>query len=115
LSNNKKRLISLGIEGGGFELYLLDNGPFLECGSSEGMLNEDGDPINTWDKKFETLEDWWLNFTIGNGDDWIYFSLMFIDESIKEFVTSKVRNYHTLKPNLEYHKSRWLDKILNEE
>jgi hypothetical protein len=109
-----KRLISLGVEGGGFDVYLMDDGTLLEIGSSRGMLDEDEDPVKIWEKKFVSIEDWWLDFTIGNGDDWIYFSLMFIDESIKEFVTSKVRNYHTLKPNLGYHKSRWLDRILNE-
>jgi hypothetical protein len=61
----------------------MDNGPFLERGSSGGMLDED--------------EFYYCKF-----DDWIYFSLIFIDESITDFVLKKINDFHITQTNLDF-------------
>lgn len=106
-----KKLISLGVDGGGFTVYETANNEIVEIGSSGGILDNEEDPIRKWEKKFDTLEDWWLHFTTTHRHFWICFNLSFIDDSIKEFVLQKVKEFDGSQFEDDYHKNNWLNYI----
>ncbi len=106
-----KKLLSLGVDGGGFDVFEMANKTIVESGSSGGILDEDEDPMKNWNKKFETLEDWWRYFTTNHSNHWICFSLSFIDVSVKEFVLQKVTDYDSSHFEADYHKNEWLYRI----
>jgi hypothetical protein len=106
----KTKLIALGVDGGGFTVFEMEDKTIEETGNSGGILDND-DPLKSWNKKFNTLEDWWLYFTTTQGNYWICFSISYVDKSIKEFVLQKVNEYDSTYFGDDYHKNNWIDSL----
>ncbi len=106
LSKEMKKILSLGVEGGGLDVYERANKIIIESGSSGGILDED--PVRKWGEKFDTLESWWLHFTTQHGIYWICFHLYFTDVSVKDFVLQKVKNFDSTYFGNDFHKNDWL-------
>ncbi len=109
-----KKLLSLGLDGGGFDIYLLPNNTVVETGSSGGILDKNEDPIKSWEHQFDTWELWWQNFTKTHGNHWIWFSPLFIDVTVKEFVQQKVNEYDCTELGNDFYKDNW-NNFLNYE
>jgi hypothetical protein len=103
-------LFEFGADGGGATVYKLLNGKIIEKGSSGGILDEEEDPIKTWEKIYDNWETWWLNFTTEHQDFWIYFHPSFIHDDIKQFIRVAVDNYKSNR-DYSYHKENWNQKL----
>ena len=106
MSTSETILFKYGFEGGGATVYRCQNNKVIEKGSSGDILDEEEDPIKTWEKIYDNWETWWLNFTTQNQDFWIYFYPSFIHDDIKQFIQVAVDNY---KSNRDYtnQKENW--------
>jgi len=85
MSTEKTFVASLGVDGGGFDLYVLPDGKIVESGSSGGMMDDDEvDPIRTWDKTFDNLDAWWTYFTDMYQNFWYYFHIADVNPDYRE-------------------------------
>ena len=104
-------LLEYGTEGGGAEVFQLPDNTVVERGSSGGMLDEEESPVTTWEKKFDSFAAWWQDFLRVYDYKWIYFYPVFIHASIQVYVLKALQNTDPKKPELDYHKTKWLEKI----
>jgi hypothetical protein len=89
MSTEKTLIASLGVEGGGFDLYALPDGKIIESGSSGGMMGDDEeDPIRQWEQTYESLDAWWTHFTEMNKNFWYYFHISDVNPDYKEKLSS---------------------------
>ncbi len=85
MSTEKTFVASLGVDGGGFDLYVLPDGKIVESGSSGGMMDDDEeDPIRTWDKTYDSLDAWWTDFTKKHDNFWYYFHIADVNPDYRE-------------------------------
>ena len=87
------KLIEVGAEGGGCEVFRYENGIVIEKGSGGGMLDEDEDPFVSWEHKFQKFEDWFQDFKNKHKDFWIHLYPLFISDEISSFILDEVNNY----------------------
>jgi hypothetical protein len=85
-----KKLLEVGVDGGGAEIFLMSDGSVADIGSAGGMLDEDEDEIRSWKKLFPNFEAYWEDFKKSNGDFWVMFYPLFIDEDVKEIIRTSV-------------------------
>ena len=83
--SEKTLIASLGVDGGGFDLYALPDGKIVESGSSGGMMGDDEeDPIREWEQTYNSLDAWWTDFTEKHKDIWYYFYISAVNPAYKE-------------------------------
>ena len=109
MNKKLKKLITLGVDGGGFDIFETEYKTIVEDGSSGGMLDEDEDPVSSWKREYKTFEDFWNYFTATHKEGfWIFFHPVFIHEDIKPFIQNAVDNYdypdQDAKSQIEYWK-----------
>ena len=90
-------IFEFGVDGGEASVFRMPDNSVVERGSSGGILDEEEYPVTKWEKAFESWEEWWKQFVIQHGKNWIGFYPLFIHEDLKTFIASKVSNYN--KPN----------------
>ncbi|MCE2790114.1 MAG: hypothetical protein LW630_09410 [Saprospiraceae bacterium] len=89
MSEEKILIATIGVEGGGFDLYLLPNGKIEESGSSGGMMgDEEDDPLSEWTKTSDSLEVWWTHFTETNWDFWYYFHVVYLHPDYRQKISA---------------------------
>lgn len=104
-------LLDYGADGGGATVYQLPNGTVIERGSGGGM-DEEEDPVRTWEKNYDNWECWWQSFIAIHKDFWIYFHPCFIHDDIKPFIQIAVDNYKS-DQEYPYHKEDWNRALRN--
>ncbi len=108
----KVKLITVGVDGGGMDVYRLLDGTVVESGSSGGMMDdEEEDPVVSWSKSFENFELWWESFKLQQGDFWICFFPMSVHDDIKPFLLKEINTY-SQGENIHHECcSRWLEVL----
>jgi hypothetical protein len=103
-----KKLLEIGVDGGGCEIYLLEDGTVVETGSAGGMLDDEEDKIRNWDKQFPNFEAFWEDFKNSNGEHWVMFYPLHIDESVVPIIKKSVSDYKSDNSSwgLEYWEKR---------
>lgn len=108
----KTKLFEAGVDGGGFEVFRLEDGSVVETGSSGGMLDED--PIIGWKNSYPDFETFFQKFKQSHNDFWICFYPVLIHEEVKVFIRSEVASYADAG-NLYVHCIKnWLRKLDND-
>ncbi len=90
-----KKLLEVGVDGGGSEIFLMSDGSVADIGSAGGMLDEDEDEIRSWIQLFPNFEAYWEDFKKSNGEFWVMFYPLFIDEDVKEIIRTSVDAFQT--------------------
>ena len=88
-----KKLLEVGGEGGGTEIFLMSDGSVADIGSTMRMF--DDDEIRSWELQFPNFEAYWEDFKKSNGDFWVMFYPLFIDEDVKEIIRTSVDVFQT--------------------
>lgn len=104
-------LLEYGAEGGGAKVFQLPGNTVVERGSSGGILDDEEDPVTKWEKEFDSFDAWWQDFLGGYGYKWVYFYPVFIHPSLHVHVLKALQHTDLKKPELDYHKTKWLQKI----
>jgi hypothetical protein len=105
------KLIELGVDGGGFEVYQMEDGRVVETGSAGGMMNEEEDPIKSWENHYDSFEAFFEDFKEKQKDFWIHFYPLYISETIKPYIMTEVQSYKE-NPGASYHpKKNWIEAM----
>jgi|GEM_PF-4132884 len=80
-----------GAEGGGERIYRNKEGRIISIGSSGGMLDEEEDPIITWQYQFPTIKSFWECFDRMN-KNWFRLYPLFIHKEYKAFVNKQIES-----------------------
>jgi len=106
----KVRIFEAGVDGGGMTVFKNPDGSVTEIGDSWGIDLDDEEYVNKWERKFKSFEEWFLDFKTKNGDFWIFFHPVFIDEEIRTFINNEVNNYKFKEEGdiNDYHREKWL-------
>ena len=76
--NQAKLFFEAGADGGGEALYRNPDGTFFTSGSSGGMLDEEEDPIISWQADYPDFQNYWDDFIRKNGGFWPFLYPLFI-------------------------------------
>jgi hypothetical protein len=88
-----KKLLEVGVEGGGSEIFLMSDGSVADIGSTMRMF--DDDEIRSWELQFPNFEAYWEDFKKSNGEFWVMFYPLFIDEDVKEIIRKSVDGFES--------------------
>ena len=79
-------VVSLGVEGGGFDLFVRPDGTFVEKGDSGGFLDEEEEAqfVTKWEKTYDSLDSFWAEFTDKNANFWYYFHVIKLNPDYKD-------------------------------
>jgi|GEM_PF-662540 len=90
----KTKLFEFGTEGSSATVFKLADNTVMEKGSRGGILEEEEDPSQQWEKSFDTFEVWWQNFTDTHTEFWIRYHPIFIHDSAKALIKNAVDKYN---------------------
>ncbi len=88
-----KKLLEVGVDGGGSEIFLMSDGSVADIGSTMRMFDED--EIGNWELQFPNFEAYWKDFKKSKGEFWVIFHPLFIDEDVKEIIRTSVDAFQT--------------------
>lgn len=78
MEKQKVLITSMGVEGGGFDVYLLPDGSVIEEGSSGGILDEEEDPHIHWEKLYASPDSWWSEYIQNHPNFWYHLHVLYI-------------------------------------
>ncbi len=76
--NKAELFFKVGADGGGESLYRNPDDTFFTSGSSGGMLDEEEDPIISWQVDYPDFQNYWDDFIRKNGDFWLFLFPLYI-------------------------------------
>jgi hypothetical protein len=103
-----------GANGGGEALYRRPDGTFFTSGSRGGMLDEEEDPIISWQHEYPDFQNYWDEFLRKNGNFWPFLYPFFIHSEAVAVIQKAIDGYFDEnndpredRVDLEFHFNNW--------
>jgi len=109
--NHQTLLFEFGTDGGGAEVILMNDGRIVEKGSAGGMLDEEEDPVRTWEETYESWQLWWDDFQSKHGSDWVWFYPLHIHDSVKPSIRASWSALSMAPVEMGFHVERWKELL----
>ena len=100
-------LFEFGLEGAKTTVYLTAANIIVEISSSGGITDQNDDPYNNWQIKYDSWGAYWKAFKKTSKENWIKFYPVFIHKNIKETIKIDVDKYDFPYEGLTDYKAYW--------